>query len=204
MKKYIILIVTVAMLFSSVLAHSGLIYSKPEFRGRVIDAETKQPIEGAVVVILYDKWPLIGGPGGPNSYIYKAKETLTDSKGEFHFPPVKSFSLANSDAGVRFIFYKPGYMASYGPTHIKPILIESYFSSGKVGEASEIEAGKSEDRSYIKWKGILGIMELRKVLPKKAMPPYGIPSGYGARQLPLLYEAINQDRKNRGLKGEVE
>ena len=36
------------------------LYSKPEFRGRVIDAETKQPIEGAVVVVLYEKWQFAG------------------------------------------------------------------------------------------------------------------------------------------------
>ena len=36
-------------------AYSWLYYSKPEFRGRVIDTETKQPVEGAVVVVLYEK-----------------------------------------------------------------------------------------------------------------------------------------------------
>ena len=30
-----------------------LIYHKPAFRGRIIDAETKKPIEGAVVVAKY-------------------------------------------------------------------------------------------------------------------------------------------------------
>ena len=31
------------------------IYHKPEFKGKVIDAETKEPIEGAVVVVVYNK-----------------------------------------------------------------------------------------------------------------------------------------------------
>ena len=30
-------------------------YHKPEFHGKVIDAETKEPIEGAVVVAVYEK-----------------------------------------------------------------------------------------------------------------------------------------------------
>jgi len=29
-----------------------LIYHKPEFKGRVLDTETKEPIEGAVVVVV--------------------------------------------------------------------------------------------------------------------------------------------------------
>ena len=48
-------------------AYSWLYYSKPEFRGRVIDAETKQPVEDAVVVVLYEKWEF-GGPGGGNTF----------------------------------------------------------------------------------------------------------------------------------------
>lgn len=36
----------------------------PELRGRIIDAETKEPIEGAVAVVYYYADMLIGGPGG--------------------------------------------------------------------------------------------------------------------------------------------
>ena len=66
----------------------------------------------------------------------------------------------------------------------------------------EIEEGSLKNNSYVKWKGPMGIVELKKVSPEKAMPPGGIPSDYGARELPLLYKAINLDRRSRGLEGE--
>lgn len=206
MTKYFYAIIAAFILFISMVQTTQAVglYKKPEFRGRIIDAETKQPIEGAVAVALYDKSPLIGGPGGPNSYVFHAKETLTDNKGEFRLPAYSTFLIFSEDVFVMFIFYKPGYMASYGPMDVKPILMESYFSAGKVGEVTELEGGTFEKGSYVKWKGPLGIIELKKVSPDKAMPPGGIPTDYGARQLPLLYKAINADRKNRGLEGEVE
>jgi len=41
-----------------------LIYHKPEFKGKVIDAKTKEPLEGAVVVVAYYQktfgWPAGG------------------------------------------------------------------------------------------------------------------------------------------------
>ena len=205
MNKYFSALIIACLLIISLAQTSQAewpLYSKPEFRGRIIDSETKEPIEGAVAVALYDKEMLIGGPGGPNSYVYHAKECLTDIKGEFHFPSYFSLHLISKGDGVRFIFYKPGYMADYGPTKIKPILMEKYFSSGKVGEEMEIEGGTFEQGSYVKWKGPMGIVELKKVSPEKAMAPGGIPSDYGARELPLLYKAINLDRRSRGLEGE--
>lgn len=206
MFRYFIAVIILLILFISLVQTSQAagLYSKPEFRGRVIDAETKEPIEGAVVVVLYDKRPLIGSPAGVSSYTFHARETLTDSKGEFIIPTYSAVLLFTEDTGVRFIFYKPGYMAGYGTDNISPTLIELYFSAGKVGEEKEIEGGTFEQGSYIKWRGPLGIVELKRVSPEKAMPPGSIPADYGARELPLLYKSINEDRRNRGLKGEVE
>jgi hypothetical protein len=53
MKKLITLLIMVVLVFSATSVHAWLIYSKPEFRGRIIDAETKEPIEGVVVVVVY-------------------------------------------------------------------------------------------------------------------------------------------------------
>jgi len=175
------------------------LYSKPEFRGRVIDAETKQPIEGAVAVVLYDKWAMIGGPGGPSSYTFHAKETLTNNEGEFSLPSYSSLTLSSMDAGVRFIFYKPGFMAGYGPANISPLLEEAYFSTGNVGEEMEIAAKTFDKRSYIKWKGPVGIVELKK---GESYP--SIPSNYRSALLPLLFRAINEERSIRGHKGDIE
>ena len=185
----------------STSAYSWPLYSKPEFRGRVIDAETKEPIEVAVVVVLYYKRPLIGGPGGPNSYVFNAKETLTDNKGEFYFSSYSSLILFTEDVGANFIFYKPGYMSSYGPTHVNVALIEKYFSSDAIGKEAEIEVGSFEDSSYVKWKGPLGIVELKraKTYDERRIGVPSTPTGYTAKDLPLIFKAITDDRKERGL-----
>jgi|SRR3990172_743478 len=51
------------------------------FKGRVIDADTKQPIEGAVVVASWsgDR----GTPTGGTSRLEDVKEVLTDKNGEW-------------------------------------------------------------------------------------------------------------------------
>lgn len=204
MKKFIIpILLIIVFLFSSSIssttAHAGSIfYNKPEFRGRIIDAETKEPIESAVAVVLYDKWAMIGGPGGPSSYTFHAKETLTNNKGEFSLPSYSSLTLSSMDAGVTFIFYKPGYMASYGLANRSPLLTEAYFSTGNVGEEIEVAAKTFDKRSYIKWKGPVGIVEL-----KKGESDPSTPSDYRSNQLPLLFRAINEDRGIRGYQGEL-
>jgi hypothetical protein len=188
-------------------AYSWPLYSKPEFRGRVIDAETKQPSEGAVVVVLYEKWEF-SGPGGGNTLPMDAKETLTDKDGDFYFPSYKTLiGPLSRVSDVSFIIFKPGYMSINRIEGIK-IPDEKYFAIekdmvGKEGEIKYVNARFVEPVTKT-WKGFMGIVELKKVSPDKAMPPGGIPANYGARQLPLLYKAINTDRKNRGLKGEVE
>ena len=196
MKKYIILIVTVAMLFSSVLAHSGLIYSKPEFRGRVIDAETKQPIEGAVVVALYYKYPLFSGPGGPSAYVFNAQETLTDEKGNFDIPSYSTLALYFKDVDVNFIIFKPGYMSCYGPTHINTQLVEKYFSIDVIGKVAEIEDGSFEEGNYVKWKGPLGGVELKKVKTReerrKTRPSSG---GLEKVNLPIFLKVLEEEYK---------
>lgn len=204
-KHYSVFIFATIMFFSLVAAAhcGGLIYSKPEFSGRMIDAETRQPIEGAVVVVLYLKRPLIGGPGGPNSYVFHAKETLTDKKGEFYLPSYSSLILFTEDVGAEFIFYKPGYMAGCGPMYIQPILMEKYFSAIEVGKENEIEAGSFEDGSYVKWKGPLGIIELKKAKTRedklRGMP--SPPFHYTSEELPILIQIINEEGKNLGLRG---
>ena len=205
MKKLCRVILTILVLVVLTLqcSHAGLLYSKPAFRGRVIDAETKQPVEGTVVVILYDKWPIIGGFGGQNSHVFKAKETLTNSKGEFNFSSVNSLSLSTMDAGTRFIFFKPGYEADCCPKGIGSVLFEKYFSVGKIGEILEIEGGTFEEGSYVKWKGPLGIMELKKAITReeklRTMP--SPPTDYTSKELPILIKVINAEYNNLGIEG---
>ena len=86
------------------------------YRGRVIDAETKEPLAGAVVLVYWIR----NAPGighGPAQSFLGAEEALTDERGEFivaenppsNWIPFTWRSLPN------FIIFQPGY--GYFPRH---------------------------------------------------------------------------------------
>jgi hypothetical protein len=64
--------------------------SKPidfELTGQVLDFDTKQPIEGAYVLAVYEKVDL--GPAASARYCVKTKGMVSDKEGRFHFPVEK-------------------------------------------------------------------------------------------------------------------
>ncbi len=198
MKKCFVVLTVAVVLFSTVSACWGwFIYHKPEFRGRVIDAETKEPIEGAVVVVVYYKWRIIGHLGGGNVKPLDARETLTDSRGEFYFPTYTAFTPGSREDVVEFIIFKPGYIKSLGPSLAGHPMREKFFSSDVIGKVGEIRDGLNS------WKGILGVVDLKRAktreerLRGKPLPPYD----YSSKELPLLIKIINEESKNLGLEG---
>lgn len=87
------------------------IYHKSDFKGKVIDAETKEPIEGAVVVVVYNKITYAIIEKGTDAI--KAKETLTDKNGEFNFPSYTTLiAPLSGEHYASFLIYKPGYKDS--------------------------------------------------------------------------------------------
>ena len=198
-KAAIFLIFMLVILFLATLAFDGwLIFRKPAFRGKIIDAETKKPIEGAVIVAMYQKSPLISGPAGGSSSIIKIKETLTDKKGEFNIPSyttiIQPFSIEKYTA---FIIYKPGYKSHPG------WLIESlrfvgpeYLFSKELGTKGEIRK-RSKTISLT-----FGVVELPRLKTReerlRGLP--GHPSELTKKNSPFLYKAINEERERLGLK----
>ncbi|HLE43146.1 MAG TPA: hypothetical protein VJB36_03950, partial [Methylomirabilota bacterium] len=88
-------------------------YSAAEIRGWVVDADTKQPLEGVHVVA---QWILNTGLFFHGSHVTRLHilETVTDAQGEYHFPawgPKPRPVLARLDWGTDPIltFFKPGY-----------------------------------------------------------------------------------------------
>src|SRR4029077_456506 len=79
------------------------------YKGRVIDAETKEPIVGAVVLaVWYRRAP---GLGVPSQGFLDAEETLTDKNGEFvigEHPPASLIPGTWVD-GPRIIIFYPNY-----------------------------------------------------------------------------------------------
>jgi hypothetical protein len=88
-----------------------ILYADGPYSGKVIDSETKQPIEGAAVVAVWSKEsPSVGHY--KVSY-YDAQDTLTDRDGNFTIPGVTGGSL-NPLAKIRepsFTIFKPNFEA---------------------------------------------------------------------------------------------
>jgi protocatechuate 3,4-dioxygenase beta subunit len=63
------------------------------YEGRIIDADTGQPIEGVVVLgVWYREYP---GAGGAVHEYYDARETVTDQNGEFKIEGLGLLVMSN-------------------------------------------------------------------------------------------------------------
>jgi hypothetical protein len=90
------------------------------YRGRVLDADTKQPLVGAVVLVHWNR--LTPGLGhGPTSRFLGAEETLTNIHGEFlvaEDPPIVWAPWAWRSR-PHFTIFQPGY--AFFPRHAQTI-----------------------------------------------------------------------------------
>lgn len=206
LRKYLITILTILLLLVvATPSHAfwWMVYHKPAFKGKVIDAETKEPIEGAVVVAVYNKElpGLLGG--GAISSVINVRETLTDKNGEFYISSYTTMIQPLSlESWVNFIIFKPGH-GSYPNYHVSPPKVgidpEEFFSRGKTGEEGEME-----------WKGIgkkfkvtFGIVELPKLNTReervKALSSVDIPGpDIPSRYMKNLMRLYNEERRSLG------
>jgi hypothetical protein len=163
------------------------------YRGKVIDADTKEPIEGAVVVVYWDKaWQTISGE---STELKEVKEILTDKNGEWSIvgpkgkehdphPYLSFFLLLSYTREPRFIIFKPMYCSWPGGFSIAACR-EKIIPAG----TGEIMAGKT--------------IELPKLTNRedrlRAMNP-GLVGGEGALEKQKEFiRLLNEERRNLGL-----
>lgn len=200
-----IMLAMLLLFFTATYSEAGwLIYHKPEFRGKVIDTETKEPIEGAVVVVAYYK--IFYYIVDTSTDVIEARETLTDKNGEFYFPSYTTvIGPFSGEKHVSFIFYKAGY-SSYpvSPKGLTAPSEETFFSK-RIGDSGVLEG------SLLFYKDAMinvtfGVVELSKVKTReerlKTIPiwPTESPGVKRAQELPLLYKAIFDEDKRLGLR----
>jgi hypothetical protein len=128
--------------------------------------------------------------GGSVIHILDAKEIMTDNKGEFYFPSYTAFTPFWSEHFTGFLIYKPGWQG-FAQSGLDGPMTEKFFSTDVIGKEGEIRSGQDH------WKGPLGVMELKK---GEKIP--SAPIGYRSDKLPLLFKAINEERKRLRLEGE--
>ncbi len=137
MKRFALFLIFVVLLIPS----TGC-YAKGPWQGKVIDAETKQPIEGAVVVAVWIRET--GTPAGTDTGFVDAVETTTDKNGEFEISSKHFLSII----GIRYIkgpfltIYKPGYGS-----------FSAYFPQGIVIELPKLKTKEERERAAIDAEG---------------------------------------------------
>jgi len=78
------------------------------YRGRVVDAETKQPLAGAAVVAMWDRVRRL--PLHSRNEFYAAREVLTDADGHFVLDARDIEENAPEETYLpHFVIYYPGY-----------------------------------------------------------------------------------------------
>lgn len=91
---------------------ASITFAGGPWKGKIIDIETKEPIEGAVVLAVWER--AYRTPAGDNTSFYEAKEVLTDKEGNFEIPayrPINLLPIISYIREPRFIIFKPGYLS---------------------------------------------------------------------------------------------
>jgi hypothetical protein len=99
------LLVAVAVLWVSV----GIVDAAGPWQAQVVSAETKEPLEGVVVLAWWTRH--VRSLGGPSSEYRDSQEIMTDRSGRFVIAPRSFFSLNPLVffRGPFFALFKPGY-----------------------------------------------------------------------------------------------
>jgi len=104
-------LLAVGVLIFSAVSYCSLVHVYGPYYGTVVDLETQEPIEGAVVLVWFYFSTVGAGSEGPAQFV-DAAEAVTDSSGRFSIPMKVEFNRGwvgwwDPDASVRV--FKAGY-----------------------------------------------------------------------------------------------
>ncbi len=173
MKRNLYRLIAVAALLLQTGCLYGVRYDGP-YHGKVVDKQTNEPIEGAVV--LGSWWVYHFGLGGGYSTYHDAREAVTDKNGEFTIKG-EGLRVLSSLKPMSILVYKAGYT-----------YMENHWDALKNDEA-------------VKWEGETPILPLRKLTDEereKDRDGWFIPSSEGAVPNVLMRQEINKERIFRG------
>lgn len=122
MKQLILSLIILLNIVSS--ASCAITHKFGPYFGKVVNSQTKAPIEGAAVLVVF--YTEQAGPAGSIAHYADAMETLTDSNGEFRLPAnrVTNFKFLHSwDPHGYFTIFKPGYGHYPESEGVKPMFV---------------------------------------------------------------------------------
>jgi len=115
------------------------------YRGRVVDAQTGQPIPDAVVVIL---WQRLDDQIEGVRRLVTAQETFTDSKGEFvHDVHAVEAKLPARTLAPRMLMFRPGYTPVPDQPQVRPPGAPAARFAGPGATVTMTAVADYEDRS---------------------------------------------------------
>lgn len=94
------------------------------YYGKVIDTETKEPIEGAAVLVVF--YTEEYGPAGAITRYADALETVTDKNGDFNIPAHRVTVFRPLQGWLKygyFRIFKPGYGCYPEHKDVKPMFV---------------------------------------------------------------------------------
>jgi hypothetical protein len=165
-------LVNILLALATLSCAYGMRYDGP-YGGRVIDTDTGAPIEGVVVLGIWNTEIIT--PGGAVHDFHDARETVTDKNGDFEIPG-KGFKILSNVTPMDVLIFKAGYehIGLYPWASLKEDLIL---------------------RKKIKWEGKKAIIPLKKLTMEERKKRFGsyyvdIPN---EKQIFLLKEIKKED-----------
>lgn len=199
--KTVLRTIMLAMLIISAMATKSeagwLIYHESELKGQILDIDTKQPIEGAVVVVVY-KTATPGLGAGQGSSNIAVGETLTDKEGKFLIPSYSTIIQPFSwKIPSTMIIYKPGYARLDSLWEIRP----SFFTGEETTDHEGILSWskESEYKYKIHKAGIVEIQKFKTMEERRLYMPSPV-SEIDYKRQKLLMQLLNEERGNLNLK----
>lgn len=176
MKRRIMRLLVIVCAISITSGCANAVRIDGPYEGRIIDAETGQPIEGVVVLgVWYREMPTVAGAV---TRYYDASETTTDARGNFRIKGQGSL-VASDVLPAHMLMFKAGYQYESG----------SWSALKKYAK-------------NIRWEGEKAIITFRRLniderRSFRARPPYP-PTDAPLNKVKLMLNEINKNEKELG------
>ncbi len=177
-------IILIGLLFWVLCLNCGSAVAGGPWKGKIMDVETKKPLEGAVVLAVWHR--VYRTPFGSSSYFYEAKETLTNKMGEFEIPsytPINLLPIISYMRGPEFTIFKPGYGS------IEGLELGGYFT----GKAQNIQDFESEGKRYRFTQGVIELPPLKTWEERRKGQPSPVGDKKDWKKQRELIKALRQE-----------
>ncbi len=181
MKTISSLLMVVIVLILSVSAT----FAAGPWKGKIIDIETREPIEGAVVLAIWER--AYRSVSGDKTYFYEAKEVLTDKNGNFEiraYTPINLLPIISYIKKPYFIIFKPGYLS-----------LEEYIDENVIDKEVELQ---KNGKVYRLSPGIIELPKL-KTRDERKLNLYSLPPSIPDDKMPNLIQLMNEEEVSLGL-----